>query len=86
MVVKDKKYSMNYERVSDFLEDISVDVMHVKNLLETLVNMNSEDLQLSSNVDLIHIAHDYTYKTLTMIDDVIEKIDVALPLKERKEV
>lgn len=84
MKVIDKKYETNYERVSDFLEDISVDVMHIKNLLEVLVNTDSEDLQASSNVDLIHIAHDYAYKTLTMIDDVIEKIDVTTPLKEQR--
>lgn len=84
MKVKEKNYDTNYERVSDFLEDISIDVMHIKNILETLINCNAVDLQLSSNVDLIHIAHDYTYKTMTMIDDVIEKIDVSLPLKERK--
>lgn len=84
MKVKEKNYDTNYERVSDFLEDISVDVMHIKNILETLINCNAVDLQLSSNVDLIHIAHDYTYKTMTMIDDVIEKIDVSVPLTERK--
>lgn len=84
MKVKEKNYDTNYERVSDFLEDISVDVMHIKNILETLINCNAEDLQLSSNVDLIHIAHDYTYKTMTMIDDVIKKIDVSVPLTERK--
>lgn len=86
MKVKEKNYDINYERVVEFLEDISVDVMHIKNLLEVLVNCDTEDLLASSNVDLIHIAHDYAYKTLTMIDDVIEKIDCKVPLTERKEV
>lgn len=86
MVVKDKNYDMNYKTVCEFLEDISVDIMHIKNLLEVLVNCDTEDLQASSNVDLIHIAHDYAYKTLTMVDDVIEKIDCKVPLTERKEV
>ena len=58
MKVADKKFENNYDRVVEFLEDISVDVMHIKNILEVLVNCDTEDLQASSNVDLIHIAHD----------------------------
>lgn len=61
--------------------------MHIKNILEVLVNCDTEDLQASSNVDLIHIAHDYAYKTMTMIDDVVDKIDCNVKLTEkRKEV
>ena len=34
MVVKDKNYDMNYKTVCEFLEDISVDIMHIKTYLK----------------------------------------------------
>lgn len=84
MTIKDTKYELEFDNVSDFLEDVAVRVSHVKNLLEVLGNENPQDLQLECVSDLITIAHDYMYEIDTMINDCVRKIDLSTKLIERK--
>ena len=84
MKVNDKNYELNFDRVSDFLEDVAVRVTHVKSILEVLGNENPQDLQMDCVYDLISIAYDYVYEIECMINDTVKKIDVSVPLTERK--